>query len=64
MPLITLKGKPNETEKLSAIQQRKALNNKNHVVIYNGFQITEDCPIQDGDLLFIFKTVQFLMRIS
>jgi sulfur carrier protein ThiS adenylyltransferase len=55
MALITLNGKPYETEYLSAFQLRNALFNNNDVVIYNGFQITEDCPIQDGDLLFIFK---------
>ena len=59
MALITLNGKPYKTECRSAFQLRNTQFNHNDVVIHNGFQITEDCPIQDGDILFIFKMVLF-----
>lgn len=56
MALISLNNKPCETSCQSAFELRNQQFDRHDLVILNGFQITNDSPIKDGDIMFIFGT--------
>lgn len=54
MVLISLNGKPFETECSTVFELRDRQFQKSDTVIHNGYQIARDCPIKEGDILYIF----------
>ena len=58
MPAITLNGHAVQTDAATLHALRQGYEKPADVVIYNGFQTEQDCPLQDGDVVaFIQKGV-------
>lgn len=52
---VTINGKEQETSLQTAFQVRDKAGNPDDIVILNGFQIADDCPLSENDTLSIIQ---------
>ena len=52
---LTVNGKEMELACQTAFEVREQMGNETDIVILNGFQIDQDCPLSENDILSIIR---------